>query len=422
MTTTPSHITAKAPTKPKDPRHFLQKLFSADYGLLAFCMGLSLVYGVVPMAIYEFFIPEDSFALLARLTALSIVGLIVGSRLPLFDGRFEPGALRMNIPPMGFHGGTWTIFIAFLIITFATAPSIPLISALRGASSNELTLERGDFLKARQGAEIALLYISTFLINTIIPYSIVLLYAAKSRFRHLCALLFFLFCISFLQKTLFLNLILPLLAFFATSQRLSRQQALLWILASVGLVIGATYLAVGDIARDSTNVLADPSAYLSATYGASTPLDYLLWRAIAVPVFTASDTLLVHAEQFGGTPLMGATSSLLATLTGQERINIERIVFEHQFGGWSDIGNANAVFITDAFINFGFTGTFIISLMVGQVFRWFRISRDVGFSALWPLFAFVLFSAPFIGMLLSNGFAYMLLHAAFIKVQLQARK
>lgn len=410
------------PSKAPDSRPFVQKLFSAEYGLTTFCVALGLVYGAVPWAIYEFFIPEDSFVLLSQLTGLTIVGLLVGSKLSIFDARFQAGGVRVRIGPRIFHGTTWAIFIAFVVITFATAPSIPLISAFKGASSSDLAMERGDFLKTRQGAEIALLYISTFLINTIIPYSVVLLYATKSTFRHLCAALFFLFCISFLQKTLFLNLVLPLLAYFAMSQHLRRKVALLWISASVGILIAATYLSLGDISKDGDGRLDDPSTYLSAAYGASTPLDYLLWRAVAVPVFTASDTLIVHAQQFGSRPLMGATSSFLAALTGQERVNIERIVFEHQFGGWSDIGNANAVFITDAFVNFGSTGTFIIALMIGQIFRWFRISKDIGFTALWPLFAFVLFSAPFIGMLFSNGFAYMLLHAAFIRVQSQARK
>ena len=56
-------------------------------------------------------------------------------------------------------------------------------------------------------------------------------------------------------------------------------------------------------------------------------------------------------------------------------------------------------------------------VFVGQVFRWFRISKDVAFRSLWPIFAVILFSAPLIGMLLSNGFAYMLFHALFIRVQ-----
>lgn len=62
-------------------------------------------------------------------------------------------------------------------------------------------------------------------------------------------------------------------------------------------------------------------------------------------------------------------------------------------------------------------GVFVFGVFVGQVFRWFRISQDIAFRSLWPLFAFVLFSAPLIGMLLSNGFAYMLFHALFIRIQ-----
>jgi hypothetical protein len=153
--------------------------------------------------------------------------------------------------------------------------------------------------------------------------------------------------------------------------------------------------------------------YMSAGYVPTSSLDYFAWRAFAVPIYTASDTLLVHEQQFREQPLMGATSNLLSALFGLDRINLERFVFEHQFGSWNETANANAVFMVDAYANFGYLGVIFFSLFVGQIFRWFHLSSDIGFKSLWPLFAFVLFNASLIGMLLSNGFIYMLFHSLF---------
>ena len=114
--------------------------------------------------------------------------------------------------------------------------------------------------------------------------------------------------------------------------------------------------------------------------------------------------------------LLGATSSLLSAVFGLERINLERFVFEHQFGGWNDTANANAVYIVDAYANFGYVGVVIFGLFIGQIFRWFRLSSDGAFKSLWVIFAFTLFNASLIGMLFSNGFLYMIFHTLFVSV------
>lgn len=308
--------------------------------------------------------------------------------------------------------------MVFIVVAFATAPSIPILSALQGASANDLSQERGDFLKGRQGAGIALLYLSTFLVNTIVPYSIILLYSFRSKFRHVSAILFFVFCISFLQKSLFLNLILPLLAYLAISRKMHGKVFFGLIIGSIALLILTTFLSLSGETSESEN----SGDYMSAQYAPANSLDYFLWRSTAVPIFTAVDTLIVHADQFGSRPLLGATSSLLSAIFDIERVNIERFVFEHQFGSWNDTANANAVFVIDAYVNFDWFGVVAFGLFVGLVFRWFRISHDIAFRSLWVIFAFILFSSPLIGMLLSNGFLYMLFHALYIQVGTHGRR
>ena len=397
-------------------KSWIKSLLLPRNGLAAFSGILFIIYTIIPTSLYVFFDSEVVFIKLAVITCISIASMWIGSFIPLVDFQFKPTAFRLKINVNWFHFVVWTIFLIFVVITFATAPSIPIISSLQGASADELSQERGDFLKGRVGAEIILLYMSTIFTNTVIPYSIILMYSNKSKYRHLFASLFFIFCISFLVKALFLNLILPLLAYLAIVNKLNKKIIIIGGLGSVFLLIFSTVLSL-DESHDSGGAASISAVeYMSAGYVPTSSLDYFAWRAFAVPIYTASDTLLVHEQQFREQPLMGATSNLLSTLFGLDRINLERFVFEHQFGSWNETANANAVFVVDAYANFGYLGVIIFGLFVGQIFRWFRLSSDIGFKSLWPLFAFVLFNASLIGMLLSNGFAYMLLHSLFFSI------
>lgn len=395
----------------------LEAVFDPQNSLKVFSGALLLFYGLLPSLVYLAVVPDKNFLLLSAITCVGVASMWLGSRITLFDNRFRPGAVRLALESSHFLAATWLIFVVFVVVTFATAPSIPFLSALKGAGADALSQERGSFLKGRDGAEIALLYISTFLVNTVLPYSVIWMYANKSPWRHFAALAFFAFCISFLQKSLFLNLVLPMLAYLAAKRRLHGGLALLCMAGSVFLLIFATYLSLGGAAADDQERISEAVNYFSASYAPAETLDYFLWRAFAVPVFTATDTLAVYFQQFDGVPLLGSTSTLLAAIFGVEKVNIERFVFQYQFGSWNDIANANSVYVIDGFVNFGWGGVIVFGAVVGLVFRWFRLSRDVGFKSLWTLFAFVLFSAPLLGMMLSNGFLYMILHALFIRVR-----
>jgi len=174
-----------------------------------------------------------------------------------------------------------------------------------------------------------------------------------------------------------------------------------------------TLLSMGSV-ETSVGISNGFGTVFSADYQPTGPVDTLVWRTFAVPVFTATDTLHVFYERLGGTHLNGATSTPIAWITGQERVNVERIVFDYQWG-WNDIANANAVYFVDAFVNFGWFGLCVISLIVGQSLRWFKNSDDIALKSLWPLYCLILFNATFIGMLFSNAYLlvwFMLLFTA----------
>ena len=398
-------------------KNLAERLFFPSVGFFVFVFLISVTYCIVPFVLFVFFSASELFLKLSYLTFFSLATLVVGYCTPMIDGQFSTGIRRVVISGSVFNSVVWGGFLIFAVYTFYTAPSIPLYSALQGANADDLSQERGDFFKGRTGAESMLLYLSTIFTTVLIPYSLVLMYRDNYKWRHFWFLVSFAFCISFLQKSLFLNILLPVLVFFAITGRLSLKVFFGCLLGIPLILVVAVFLSLGgaSTAMESKDVPA--AFYFSSRYLPLGGMDYLFWRIFAVPLFTATDTLLVHSELFKGELLMGATSTLLSLVSGMERINIERFVFQHQFGSWNEIANANAVFISDAYVNFGWVGVFCFSFFVGQIFRWFRVSRDIAFKSLWPVFALTLYSASLIGMLISNGFLYILFHALFLRVR-----
>lgn len=391
---------------------FVEKIFHPNNGLTLFIAIIFLAYGVVPFYLSLSSSRDFFFALLAGIALVSVFSMWFGNRVPVFDQYFRVNSPRFEVSSQWFVGMIWVVFITFIIITFATAQSIPLISALAGADSTELSQQRGDFLKGRDGFWIVLLYVSAFL-STIVPYTILLLYIEQSKMRHIAAMVFVLYAVSFLVKALFLNIILPVLVYLAMRQYLRGRVVAFIIGGSLLLLLLLTILSLGG-----DEVAGGNGDFFSAGYSPPDPLIFLVWRALSVPIFTATDTLAVHAQQFDGKLLLGATSTFISSIFDLQRVNLERYVFEYQFGSWNEIANSNTVFIVDAFVNFGWGGVIVFGVFVGQMFRWFRLSHDVAFKSQWAIFAFLLFSSPLIGMMLSNGWIYMAIHALFIKVKL----
>lgn len=397
----------------------LLSLLTADGGMSLLLLAICVLYMAGPLLVYYALLPREEYLQLAQLTAVAVVGMWMGSRLSFMDRRVSGRAPRLVVDSNSYIHVVTNLFLAYIVITLVTAPSIPLISALAGSDANSLSVERGEFLKGRDGPWVALLYLSTIFTSTLVPYCIVLAYSCNSRYRHWLALVFLFFAICFLVKALFLNLLIPVLAYAVEKGKLKASHFWYAIGGAVGLLLVMISLSgFGDTGGGSIFSFED---FFSVSFASGSASQFLIYRSVAVPIFTAADTLTVHATQFGGNLLMGATSSLVAALTGQERINIERFVFEYQFGGWNDFANSNVVFLVDAFVNFGWVGVLVISGIVGLTFRMFRISPDPAFRSLASLYAFLLVSSPFIGMFLSNGFLLLFAQMLFVKVKVHGK-
>lgn len=396
---------------------FLYKLTHTRRSATLFILALLAVYALMPVLVDSLLLPNPYFVELAQLSIFSCIMIAFGHCLPLLDFRFNKDAKFVAIDSRFFHTVVWAGFVIFLVVTFATADAVPLVSVFKGASSSELSVQRGDFLKTRTGMEAALIYFNTVFVSALLPYSLALLFIKRVRFRYLFLMLFLGYSVSFLQKALFINIIFPLLYITAQQKKLGSLKFLMILIGGFGFLYLITILAFGGESEFNTDRSAAliSSDFFGASYLPTSPIDHIIWRIIAVPMFSAADTLAVFNESFLQQPLWGATSSFFSSIFSLEHIFLEKLVFAYQWS-WNDIGNTNSVYITEAFVNFGWLGVALFSIFIGQSLRWFRYSRDEAFKSLWLIYCFGLFSGGLIGTLLSNGYLLIFMLGLFFKV------
>lgn len=387
------------------------------WAVALFIAAMLCIYAALPLMVYYEALRDHYLLELARLATLACIAIALGYHLPVLDWRFGARARRIRVNSQMFHGVIWGAFGLFLVTAYATADAIPLLSALQGASMSELSQQRGDFLKTRTGAEAALIYVSTVFVGALLPYSLARIFLERNRVRYLLLVIFLGYSISFLQKALFLNAVIPLLYVAARQERFGAFRFVMIAAGSIVLLYLVTTLAFGDdsAVASAMGILEGDPDYFTAAYIPANAADHLIWRSTSVPMFTAADTLAVFDQQFDGKPLAGVTSSLIAGLLSLERIPLEKLVFAYQWG-WNEIGNSNAVYFTEAFVNFGWVGVALVSLFVGQSLRWLRLSRDEGLRSLWAIYCFALFSGGIMGTLFSNGYLLVFIFSLLFKL------
>ena len=395
-------------------RNLLRTLTNARHGAFLLILTLLATYTVLPLGIAYALDTGSDYYTLATVTFVGAMALALGAATPLLDSWFNGRYPRVVIGAMTFNSLLWSVFLIFVLVAWVTAPQIPLIAALTGADPDTVAVLREQFLKSREGWQSSFVYLNAMLSGALIPYSLALMFLYEIRWRWLAAGFFLLFCISFMEKAFFFKAALPLIYLVAQGQAKTRLSARTMMVGTLGLLLLVTLFAgsgsLDDVGGD------DP--FFSVSYAPQGGIQHLIWRSVAIPLVTAADAIRVLQEQFAGQPLWGATSSFLAGLFGMERIEFERLVFAAQWGqNETGTGSSNSVYLTEAFINFGWTGVVVFSFVVGQMMRMFAVSRDEAFRALWPLFVFGVYTSGLIGLLLSNGFVLLFTIALFTRIR-----
>lgn len=383
---------------------------SLIFGFSIFYVALFLTsYAIVPAIFLGKLFPEYVL-LLAEITIVSIVLFMIG-----LNSKTGSPLIKTKIV-LDFDVALYILFGLFLTVVFViliTAPKIPIVESFKGADVIELATYREDFLKSRQGWEASLGYIIGVINGFFLPYFIAKSFLIKHRFRFLLSLIFFLYCLCFLEKAYFMKIALPVffLFFFQTRNKLTLLvKGLTIIIVLIFLMFVISGNTGFDISRDEF--------FFSILYTPSGTFETIIWRSAVVPIVTAIDAVRVFLTDFGGNFLLGKTSSFLAMFSGSEQINFERLLYQNQFGG-IDTGNANQVYIIEAYINFGFLGVGLFSFIVGRIVRYSIKSSDLAFISIMPLFLYNLFMSGLIGIFLSNGLIFFLIAYKLIKFKIK---
>lgn len=392
---------------------WIAKITSVKLAVSVVCFLIFITYGALPLIVYVDF-QIDSFLDLSVLSLIGTLFIWCGSKIGLIDSLVDSRRRKIFINIKFFNALIWFSFSLFVLIAWITAPQIPLIAALSGANPDQLAVLREEFLKARGGWAASLVYVSAALTGALIPYSLALMFLNKLQFRWLAAGLFLVYCISFLEKAYFFKLAIPIIYLVAQGKIQIKTSPSQLVAYCCLILFGVTFFSgAGSLGSSGDD------RFFSVAHIPQGPLSLLAWRTFAIPLITAADALRVFYDDYQGKLLWGATSSLIAGIFGMERIAYEREVFAAQWGqNETGTGSANSVYVTEAFVNFGFAGLIVFSLLIGLLLRLFMKSKNEAFRATWPLFAMGIYTSGLIGMLFSNGFLILFFSVVLFKFQI----
>jgi hypothetical protein len=337
--------------------------------------------------------------------------------------------------------GTLLVYILLIIYALLTAPKIALWESINGASAENIALAREVFLKDRAGSEIFLVYLNAIFSNALMPYVLALIYLKKTPYRHILLTIFLISLLPSLEKGLAIKACLPL-AIIAFNGYLSRRTGYLIIFLMIIFIYGVTNLskmgAQQNIQDYPDGIRSNLSQeipqekhcadkvkkytlqdYQTCKYdplGSGNQLIYLANRVLWIPYITAYDWLGYFHKIKSGRHLNGQTSQLISILTGKPKIEMEKEVFIYQYGaGGPKTASANAVFLVDAFVNFGWLGVLLSAILVA-ILTFFVVCFDnPAMKACFFYFAYQLSIGSILGVMFSGGMLILLVLSIFIR-------
>ncbi|MFT5697848.1 MAG: hypothetical protein ACI8ZB_000702 [Desulforhopalus sp.] len=376
--------------------------------ILAF--SIFIFYSVIPYCV-SFYSQGEEFEKLALLGFCSSVTLFLVSLIFI---NLKKNNIRTPVYNSLMIYGVLFLFLLHFLVTVATAPSVPLLDALRGGSRESMAIARESFLKDRSGVLSSLVYLNAILTSTFLPYILILSFNINSKVRWIILNIFFVFSLSFLSKVFFLKWAAPLAAYFLGKEGktlIGKVKFMSVIIFSVVLISFNIIISkFGTLENLSISSDVNPSVYFSSSYSKhlqdGSAFDFFLWRLVSVPIFTASDSLVVFNDYYNNQYLYGSTNGTVASVFNIERIRFERILFSYQWRSGIDAGtkSSNAVYFIESYINFGYIGVLIFSVISSWLLVAFGYSSNVAVSCLAPLLTLGLFTGGLLGLLFGNGF------------------
>lgn len=268
-------------------------------------------------------------------------------------------------------------FFVLLALCCVTADRVPLVEALRGASFLDLFHDRNDFLRERIGSGQLLNYAFAIMTQSLMPFAVAVAFWSRSRWRWLAVILFAVGTSLTLAKASFIYVAMPLIMLFLMQSRWRAAGAtLLAFVLMLGVmstlssgVVGAwERTAHGEhVTQTQVALPADTPARYNI-FGEHTALALIANRIVWIPYATALDWFRYQDEKLDGSYVLGRSIRPVAALLGQPRLQLEKEVAALQWGS-SGGGTSNAVFIADAWLNWGPLGVIVYALMLALTIK-----------------------------------------------------
>lgn len=145
-------------------------------------------------------------------------------------------------------------------------------------------------------------------------------------------------------------------------------------------------------------------------------LRYVINRVFWIPYVTAYDWLGYFHEKLSGKYLFGKTSALLARIVGEAQFPMEREVFKYQFGeSGPQTAAANAFFLADAFVNFGWVGVMVYAGLFATLTWVVVVQANPAMQACYYYFVLQASMGGLSGVLFSNGMLLLICLAFFVR-------
>lgn len=386
---------------------------------------------IVPQAVFSTFWYGDYLAFLVLSSALlAVASYIFGAGVAYKVSKVRVLDLRRGRRIL-FVTITFLFIASYgaLYFSYQGAPIVDVVFMGRDSAT-----ARSEFYKDVGGVWSVFSYSRSMLTRGFVPFAILLayLYVGKIKFYVLLVIISIL-SISSLEKSLLVWAYAPLLFYTFFSGR--KKDFFRIIMIGVGFFVLVSLVSLGGtrgetVAEDSIQIphhaewgysyaacfnecgefsqsisLSDQPNYQFMLYDlkSSGRGEYLVNRFIWIPFVTAYDTIYFWSLNYDS-HIGLAVNRHFSKILGYDFADLERRVFRFQFGSGEDsTGNANAAYIAEAYIAFGYLGVVVFSLLIGIGAGWVVKAGVPCFLFALPVLGFGLINASFISMLYSGG-------------------
>lgn len=407
-------------------------------------LAMALLY--LPQSVLVWYLLDDELARFLFYLVLSAIFFVyVGYAAAIWlEGKIRQSFQIYSTPIFCL----FAVFVLASMYLIATSQSALWLS-INGGSFESVANARELFTKYRSGGETIFVYLYALLLRSVVPLGLVWLFAKRSQWRYILLVLIIGLLLNSLEKMLPALVIMPLAAYYWLKGDYKKTlyfACLLFIIFFIATYFSTIHPKVTpEIQRElqyklrSSNIEGkqmqkprkadipsnafEPLVFvkngnfmiefnivngmnrIKRNFKPHNTFTKIMERALWTPFITAYDWLHLWKNHYGHF-LKGRSIGIIAKLTGYQKINFDKEVHYYQYGVKDD---ANALYVADAYINFGFFAVAVYSILIGFFMGFLRLTESLEFISVSTIYAYALSISAVPPNLLSGGIGVFLL-------------